>query len=196
MQRLISGAHAFSRYLAWFGGALLLACAFLVTFDVLTRKFFNYSIGGADELTGYAFCASTALAFSFALFERAHIRIDFVYRLMPQTLRSIADVLGLVLLIAFAALVVSTIYPLISDTIKYSSRSITPLRTPLIYPQAIWFFGWIFFVFSGLLLLVAALARLARGDWRASSHLIGIKSLQEQVADEAPDARMKAGERD
>src|SRR5687768_17111924 len=39
----------------WIGGALLLASAILVSVDVTIRKLFRLSVGGADELSGYAF---------------------------------------------------------------------------------------------------------------------------------------------
>ena len=83
---------------------------FEVTGDVIARKLFNASIGGADELSGYAFCAGTALALSFALFERAHIRVDFLYHLFPRRMQRATDILGLILMLGFALVVTAMIY--------------------------------------------------------------------------------------
>ena len=65
-----------SLWMTWFGGALIILSAFLVTLEVFLRKLFNISLGGADELSGYAFGVATTFALSFALLERAHIRVD------------------------------------------------------------------------------------------------------------------------
>jgi len=43
----------------WFGGALVLLAAVLIGIDVLMRKFLARSIGGADELAGYALAVGT-----------------------------------------------------------------------------------------------------------------------------------------
>ncbi|MEM9029338.1 MAG: TRAP transporter small permease [Pseudomonadota bacterium] len=189
MSRLLATMRQFSRVLTWFGGVLLIGSAFLVTIDVLCRKLLNVSLGGADELSGYAFCMATALALSYALFERAHIRVDFLYRMFPSGVRRFADLLGLIMLLGFAVIATWMAWFLLSDTMTYGSRSITPLRTPLIYPQAVWFFGWVFFCFTAAVLICATALRLVAGDGAGASELAGIKSLDEQIEDEAPDAK-------
>ena len=57
---LIAFAQRLTRFGLWFGGALILAAAVLIGVDVTLRKFFNASIGGADELAGYALALGTA----------------------------------------------------------------------------------------------------------------------------------------
>ena len=82
----------------WFGGALILLAALLIGVDVVLRKFFTRSIGGADELAGYALAIGTAWGLAAALLERAHIRIDSLYMLFPSGLRIALDLAGLALL--------------------------------------------------------------------------------------------------
>ena len=36
----------------WFGGTLVILSAFLIGYDVVVRKLFNFTVGGADELSG------------------------------------------------------------------------------------------------------------------------------------------------
>ncbi len=79
MDRLMEMTHRASRYGAWFGGALIILAAFIVGVEVLIRKVFTLSIGGADELSGFALAIGSAWAFGFALLERAHIRIDSAF---------------------------------------------------------------------------------------------------------------------
>jgi len=164
LDRLITSTHSFSRVLVWIGGGLILASSLLVTAEVLMRKLLNVSIGGADELSGYAFGIATTLGFAFALFERAHIRVDALYGLFPRPLKVMASLFGLVLLTGFAALVSMTAWSMVADTLHHGSHSITPMRTPLAWPQVPWLAGWIY---------------MERAD-----ALVGMKSVQEQIEDE------------
>src|SRR5688500_19272093 len=101
----MSFARRLSRAGLWFGGALVLAAAVLIGIDVTLRKFFNTSIGGADELAGYALAVGTAWSLGAALVERAHIRIDSLYVLFPRPVRLALDFVGLALLLAFFGLI-------------------------------------------------------------------------------------------
>ena len=84
MDRLLRMAHGVARGGAWFGGALILAAAVLVAADVVIRNLFVVSVGGSDELAGYALAVGSAWALAFALLERAHVRIDVLYRIMSK----------------------------------------------------------------------------------------------------------------
>lgn len=184
MLSLVSVLHRLSRLLVWVGGILILFSAVLVTVEVLLRKFVNYSIGGADEISGYAFAVATALGFAYALFERAHIRVDALLVILPRSVRIALSFLGLGLLIGFAAIVCWQAWALVADTLHHGSRSITPLRTPLAIPQIPWLLGWLFFVICGTVLLVAALWTLLRGDPAETERMIGVKTRDEQIEDE------------
>ena len=182
--KTLQRAHGLSKVLVWIGGTLILGSAILVTFEVFLRKLFNVSLGGADEISGYAFGVATTLGFAYALFERAHIRVDALYVFLPKSLRRVADIVGLTLLIGFAALITYNAWSLVGDTLDNGSRAITPLRTPLAIPQIPWLIGWVFFVACGLLMLIAALANLLTGRADKSDDLIGMKTLSEQIEDE------------
>ena len=56
----------------WFGGSLIFLAAITVSVDVIARKLFTVSLGGADELSGYAFAIGCAWAFAFTLLNRAN----------------------------------------------------------------------------------------------------------------------------
>ena len=184
METLLRHSKTLSRWLVWLAGALILLAALLVSAEVFLRKFFNFSFGGADELSGYAFGIATTLAFAFALFERAHIRVDATYNAFPGWLRIVVNFLGLLLLIGFAAVIATHSWSMVSDSIEYGSKSITPMRTPLAIPQTFWLAGWIFFIFCGLVIGMTALKRLMTGDPKGADQLIGIKSMEEQIEDE------------
>jgi TRAP-type C4-dicarboxylate transport system permease small subunit len=187
MAPLVSFAERMSRWLAWAGGTLIVLSALLVTLEVILRKIFNISLGGADEISGYAFGVATSFALAFALFERAHIRVDAAYNLFPRWGKLAANLIGIVLLTGFGAVVAYMAWGLVADTLQHGSRSITPMRTPLAIPQIPWLAGWIFFVLCGALLFIAALIKLLKGQPHEVDKLIGIKSIDEQIEDEAPD---------
>lgn len=179
IEKMLQQSRTLSLWLVWAGGTLIVGSALLVTVEVFLRKFFNISIGGADEISGYAFGVATTLGFAYALHERAHICVDAVYRLFPKWLRIVANFFGLILLISFATVVSWVSWDMVADTLTHGSRSITPMRTPLAIPQIPWLFGWIFFVATGLIIALAALLRLMKGDQAGANRLIGVKSLDQ-----------------
>jgi TRAP-type C4-dicarboxylate transport system permease small subunit len=184
LERLLTKTRTLSLWLTWLGGSLIVMSAFLVTLEVFLRKVFNFSIGGADEISGYAFGVATALALSHALFERAHIRVDALLGAFPKALHGIINLFGMLMLIGFAFVVVYNVWSMVGDSLSNGSRSITPMRVPLALPQIPWLIGWVFFVFSGLLIGLVAIKRMMAGDVAGTQDLIGVKSLDEQIQDE------------
>lgn len=185
MTKLLQTAHTTSRVLVWIGGTLIILSALLVTVEVTMRKLFNVSIGGADELSGYAFGIATSFGLAYALLERAHIRVDALYNLMPNVLKIVANFIGIILLAGLAGIICVTAWGLVADTLTHNSHSITPLRTPLAIPQIPWLFGWLFFFACCLLLIAASLKALLCGDFNGVNTLIGTKTIEEQIEDEA-----------
>ena len=184
LESLLGGTRRVSLWLTWIAGTLIVGSALLVTTEVILRKTLNISLGGADEISGYAFGVATTLSLSYALFERAHIRVDALIGVMPNWLRTPVNLLGLVLLVSFAGVIVTMVWSMVMDTLEFGSRSITPMRVPLAIPQIPWMLGWMFFVFSGLLIFAAAIARWIKRDEPGVHALIGVKSLDEQIEDE------------
>jgi TRAP-type C4-dicarboxylate transport system permease small subunit len=168
----------------WFGGALILLSAILIGVDVFLRKVFSLSIGGGDELAGYALAIGTAWALAAALIDRAHIRIDSLYMLLPGMVRVVLDLVALVLLVGFFGLVFWHGLGVFEQSWTSGSRSQSALETPLVIPQAIWLMGLALFVVVGAALLLAALVRLVRGEHAAVARMIGTRSAAEDVAEE------------
>src|SRR3990170_7731050 len=152
----MSGVRRFAQWGLWFGGALVLLAAVLIGVDVLMRKFLARSIGGADELAGYALAIGTTWGLGAALLDRAHIRIDSLYVLFPQKLRLALDLVALVLLVGFFAMTAWHGLGVVSQSWTSGSRSQSALETPTIIPQVLWIAGLIAFVLVGLVLLLNA----------------------------------------
>src|SRR5258706_3208535 len=95
MERLQEVAAQVARGGAIVGGALLLVAAITICVDIFLRYTFSLTIGGADDLSGYALAISSAWGFSAALLSRSHIRIDTVYvRVKSRVARAALDLLS------------------------------------------------------------------------------------------------------
>jgi TRAP-type C4-dicarboxylate transport system permease small subunit len=184
MDALMQGVRRFTRLGLWLGGALVLAAAILIGIDVVMRKFFATSIGGADELAGYALAIGTAWSLGAALLDRAHIRIDSLYVLLPTRLRLALDFLGLILFVGFFGLIARHGWNVVRQSWDAGSRSQSALQTPTVIPQAIWFVGLVLFVAVGIVLFIHALRLAARGETGAVAGAIGTRSAEEDVVAE------------
>ena len=198
MRAVVLGAQRVARAGLWFGGALILLSAVLIGVDVALRRLFAASVGGADELAGYALAIGTAWALAAALLDRAHIRIDSLYVFFPAPLRAALDLVGLALFVGFFALVGWHGIGVVEQSWASGSRSQSALETPLILPQVLWIAGLGVFVAVGTALFVAALGRLLAGDRAGAGRMIGTRSAEEEVEDElraaeARDAARTAG---
>lgn len=130
-----------ARVVAWVCGAMLLAMSFVITAEALLRKFLNFSFGGVDEVTSYVFAITATWAFSFAVLERAHIRIDLVRGWLPRPLRTSLDVLSwLCFTLVFSAISYRAL-ALAWDSWQSGARSISPMRSYLAIPQGLWAAG-------------------------------------------------------
>ena len=181
MDALMQGVRRLTRLGLWFGGALVLAAAVLIGIDVVLRKFFATSIGGADELAGYALAIGTAWSLGAALIDRAHIRIDSLYVLLPTRLRLALDFVGLALFVGFFGLIARHGWNVVEQSWSAGSRSQSALQTPTVIPQVLWFVGLVVFVAVGVVLFVYALRLAARGETGAVAAAIGTRSAEEDV---------------
>ena len=181
---LIAFAQRLTRFGLWFGGALILAAAVLIGVDVTLRKFFNASIGGADELAGYALALGTAWSLGAALLDRAHIRIDSLYVLLPRWLRLSLDFAGLALFIAFFGLIAWHGWSVVQQSWMSGSRSQSALATPTVIPQSLWLLGLALFFVVGLALLAHAAILIARRNASAAEQAISTRSAAEEVQEE------------
>jgi len=162
----------------------VLAAALLIGVDVTLRKFFNASIGGADELAGYALALGTAWSLGAALLDRAHIRIDSLYVLLPRALRLALDFAGLALFIAFFGLIGWHGWSVVQQSWASGSRSQSALQTPTVIPQAIWLLGLAFFFVVGIALLAHAAILVSRNRHGAAAQAISTRSVGEELEEE------------
>lgn len=181
---LVSYLFRLSQFAVWIGGSMMLISAVMVTVDVIARKFFGASLGGADELSGYLFAIATAFALPYAALHRANVRIDVLYMRLPRLAQAWLDILGMALMAAFAGIVTWRALATVALTWSNGAHSITPLHTPLIVPQGLWVTGWVLFCLTLLCLLGGMITALVRGQFDRLQALGGALSMDEEIEEE------------
>jgi len=184
MNRLQSIAHGISRVGAIAGGALLLVASIVICIDITMRYAFSRTVGGADELSGYALAIASAWGFSAALLSRSHIRIDTAYVRVKRPVRAALDLLSLTVLTFFFALVTWHAWGVLRQSFVSGSRSLSEIEMPLVIPQGLWFAGLAFFIAVALLLLARALLACLTGNLDRLFELIGSKSAVAEAEEE------------
>ena len=165
-------------------GLVLLLTAFLVAGDVISRKFLNITLAGSDEISGYVVAISSVWAYSFCLIHRSHIRIDVGYALFPSSIRGWLDILGLLALLTFSAILSYRALGVLRESLAWGSVSNTPLQTPLWLPQVLWVAGLMFFTFTLIVLFVRAMLAIVRGDRDLVARIAGIPTIKEEIESE------------
>lgn len=186
MKRTLRFAERASLVGVWFGGGLVILAAFLIGVDVVIRKLLSLSVGGADELAGYALAIGTTWSLGFTLLHRAHIRIDSLYVRFPGPLRATLDIAGLVGFVAIFGMVARYGWDMFVDSASMDARSLSRLSIPLAIPQLLWLGGLALFLLVSSVLLVNAVAALATGDVATVQRIAGSRSIKEEIEDELP----------
>src|SRR5436190_7795169 len=185
MERLQEVAAQISRGGAIVGGALLLVAAITICVDIFLRYTFSLTIGGADDLSGYALAISSAWGFSAALLSRSHIRIDTVYvRVKSRVARAALDLLSLACFALFGGFIAWYGWGVLSLSWVSDSHSQSAIEMPLIFPQGLWFAGLAFLLAVALLLLARALLACVNRDFDGVFALIGSKSAVAEAKEE------------
>ena len=185
MNRLQATAEGISRIGAIIGGAMLLVASVLICIDITLRYTMSVTLGGADEISGYALAISSAWGFSAALLSRSHIRIDTVYvRLKSIKARALLDLISLATLMGFFGMVTWYAWGVVKQSWVSDSHSLSAIEAPLVIPQGLWFAGLLFFVFLCALLLVRGLQAFVAGDYPGLFALIGSKSALAEAEEE------------
>jgi TRAP-type C4-dicarboxylate transport system permease small subunit len=181
MDRLLQWARFMARAGTWFGGGLVLLAAFVISADVLMRKLFDTTLGGASEISGYVLAISTTWSLALALIDRAHVRIDSLYALLPTRICALLDIFALLSFMIFSGILTWEGWIIFAQSVSLDAHSLTPLATPLAYPQFLWVAGFGFFFVVMLLLLARALMTLVTGDIDEVRRLLGSRTALQEL---------------
>lgn len=169
---------------AWVSGFVLLGISILITVEVVLRKVFSFSMGGADEISGYAMAVSCSWAFGYALFRKAHIRIDILYVKFPRWFRHTLDILSLVLFGIYMLVLTYFAFHVFLISFVKGSTANTPLHTPLWIPQLIWVVGLVGFTLVILIILTGTIFNLIQKRYDMVQKIAGATTLKEEIEEE------------
>ena len=175
------------------GGYVLLILSFLIVFEVFSRKLFDFSLQGVDEIGGYVVAITGTFGFAYALIERTHTRIDILLGHVPPLLRNLLNLLAYALVTAAALFMLRYGYEALSESILFGSISPTPLQTAMWIPQSLWVAGLVVFAITATAMLVHLLVLQFRNPERGFQQY-GPPGVELEVGREMADAR-KRGER-
>jgi TRAP-type C4-dicarboxylate transport system permease small subunit len=195
LARMLRKAQALSRAVVWVGGVIMLASVFLICFDVIARKLFQFSTNTSNELSGYAFAISTSWALGFGLLERINVRVDVLYRLFPVRVSAALDWLSTVAMGVFIGYLTYYAVSVAQTSWVRDAAASTTLGTPLWIPQSLWALGLVWMCIVLVLMLLRASIALVSGDFETVAALCGQRTAQEEARAEAEAGqRMVRGE--
>ncbi|NNK57491.1 MAG: TRAP transporter small permease [Desulfofustis sp.] len=185
MIRLLDKSEKLSQVAAWCSGLLLFLASVMIAIEVVLRKAFAFSIGGADELSSYALAISCTWGFSYALFRKSHIRIDVLYSKMPGTGRAILDLLAYGLLAVYIVTLSYFGFLVLKTSVIKHSVANTPLATPMWIPQMLWLLGLFWFGLMIFVILGTTCYCRFRGNRELAEKVAGISTLDEEIQETA-----------
>lgn len=160
--------------LAIAAGILLLVSVVVTLFDIIARPF-EMSLGGTDELSGYAMAIATSWGISYALTCMAHVRIDLLRSQCASRGQALFDSIAILALAGVAVTISYRAWPVLARTIKNGSTANTTLETPLWIPQTFWFAGWIWFAVSSVIIVICVLTYAMSGKFDEVNDIAGMR---------------------
>jgi TRAP-type C4-dicarboxylate transport system permease small subunit len=182
MKSFLRAIEFFSRICTWTCGFLLLAATAMIGVEVVLRRFFSMSIGGADEISSYVLAIICSWSLGYALCHKSHVRIDVLYYYLPAPIRAILDTLALALFLTYMSMVTYFSWELLHTSIIRRSTANTPLQTPMWIPQSIWFLGLVGFTLIIVCMLAALIYYQLKGDLRSAEDVAGSPNVLEELS--------------
>ena len=178
--KLIDTLRRLNKGMALVVGLGLLVCAGFVLLDIVMRQI-GTSLGGTEEIAGYAMALATSWGMSFTLLELGHVRIDLL-RSRTHTLgRALFDVFSMIVMSGVIVTIAIRAWPVVERSLANGSRANTPLETPLALVQLPWFLGWVWFAIMSCLVTLAALSLVLKGRAAETEGFAGAFAEQDML---------------
>ena len=160
--------------------------------EIITRKYFDYSFKGLDELGGYMLAGVSAFGFAYTLARRSHMRVTLLFPYVSSGVQAALNVLAMVTLAAMAAFCAYRGIFEVLDSLASGKRSNTPLQVPVWIPQIVWLAGMMLFAAGAILMAVHSI-QLLFGNRLQLNRLYGPQSLEEEISTEVELAEAREG---
>lgn len=114
--------------------ALLLAMTLVMFVGVIFRYVFNASLSWSEELSRYLFIWFIFLSMSYAVTQKAHIRVESLNRIIPKKIRPYINIIGKIIWLGFGVFVTYL-------GIKYALTMNTSVSAAMKIPMSIVYLG-------------------------------------------------------
>ena len=169
---MITRLRAINKGVALAVGFGLLLCAGFVLTDIIMRQI-GASLGGTEEIAGYAMALATSWGMSYTLLELGHVRIDLLRSRANSFGRALFDVFAMIVMSGVIITIAIKAWPVVERSLVNGSTANTPLETPLIWVQMPWFAGWVWFAMISTLTTLAALSLLLKRRHAETESFVG-----------------------
>jgi TRAP-type C4-dicarboxylate transport system permease small subunit len=163
-ERSLALADAVCAFIALVSGALFLLLSFYITSDALGRTFGGPYSGATNDISTYTLAAAGTWGFAYALRRAAHVRVDLLLPMVPLRARYLLNIGNAFLIGVFAAMTSYYCWGLTHGSWELDARSITPLQTPLVIPQALMTAGITALAIEAFLITIYGIVRYASLD--------------------------------
>lgn len=177
----------YSKFLAVVFGVTMLVLSVTIAVETVVRKLFSISLGGVDELSGYAIAIGAPLAFAVALVEQSHIRINLLHMQMPLRARAVLNAVAAITIAILAVYLMIFTVRTFEETRMFQSIAQTPWATPLIYPQSVWLVAMTLFAIPAVYLAAKAAFQLLKGDWKRLDREFAPDTVEDELKAELED---------
>lgn len=178
--KMIKTLRAINKVVALFVGMGLLLCAAFVLTDIIMRQI-DTSLGGTEEISGYAMAIATSWGMAYTLLELGHVRIDLLRSRTGSFSRALFDVFSMIVMSGVIIIIAIKAWPVLERSITMGSKANTPLETPLAWVQAPWFAGWVWFAAMSTLVTLAALSLLVKRHYAEVESFAGAFAEQDTL---------------
>lgn len=179
-RKMIDSLRAINKGVALVVGFGLLLCAAFVLTDIIMRQI-GTSLGGTEEIAGYAMALATSWGMSYTLLELEHVRIDLVRAKFQSFNRALFDVFSMIVMTGVIITIAIKAWPVLERSLTNGSTANTPLETPLAWVQLPWFAGWVWFAVMSSLTTLAALSLLIKRRHNETESIVGAFAEQETL---------------
>ncbi len=178
--KMIESLRAINKGVALVIGFGLLLCAAFVLTDIIMRQI-GTSLGGTEEIAGYAMALATSWGMSYTLVELGHVRIDLLRSRFRSFGKAMFDVFSMIVMTGVVVTIAIKAWPVVNRSLVNGSTANTPLETPLIWVQLPWFAGWVWFACMSTLTTLAALSLLLKRRHAETESFVGAFAEQDTL---------------
>ena len=175
MNLIITMLQRINDWVAIIAGLALLAGVGLICSEIILRAM-GVHFTGSDEISGYLMASISSWGISYALLNRAHVRISLLRAKKSPGFRCAFDLISIASVSFVAIFIATKVIGVVEKSIRSGARSNTALETPLIIPQSVWFAGWVWFAISSTLLALIGLYLFFIRRYEQVDRVIGTES--------------------